>query len=128
MEIRTLVGGAVATCTPKTSMSKAAEVMMAESVGSLAVMDGRRLAGIITERDFLRAAAVGADLHHASVDEWMTPDPDVVEPDLDVTEAAQWMLATGYRHLPVMEDDRLIGIASIKDVLWAVTEPAADRD
>jgi CBS domain-containing protein len=109
-------------------MSKAAEVMMAESVGSLAVMDGRRLAGIITERDFLRAAAVGADLHHASVDEWMTPDPDVVEPDLDVTEAAQWMLATGYRHLPVMEDDRLIGIASIKDVLWAVTEPAADRD
>jgi CBS domain-containing protein len=42
---------------------------------------------------------------------------------MDVNDAAQWMLATGYRHLPVVEGNRLLGIASIKDILWAITEP-----
>jgi CBS domain-containing protein len=50
----------------------------------------------------------------------MTPDPDTVGPEISVDEVAQWMLAAGYRHLPVMEDGELLGIASIKDVLWAL--------
>jgi CBS domain-containing protein len=58
----------------------------------------------------------------------MTPEPDTVSADLNVEEAANWMLATGYRHLPVTsETGELIGVASIKDVLWALVEPRAHR-
>jgi CBS domain-containing protein len=42
---------------------------------------------------------------------------------MDVEEAANWMLATGYRHLPVVDGQAVLGVISIKDVLWAVTEP-----
>jgi CBS domain-containing protein len=52
----------------------------------------------------------------------MTPGPDTVPADMGVDDAAVWMVAAGYRHLPVMEDQTLLGIASIKDVLWAISE------
>ena len=123
MEIRDLIGNGAVTTTADVTLHKAATRMVEESVGSLGVLEGGQLAGIITERDVLRAAAGGVDLGTATVFEWMTPRPDVTEPDMDVTDAAQWMLATGYRHLPVVEGNQLLGIASIKDVLWAITEP-----
>jgi CBS domain-containing protein len=103
-----------------TSLEEASRAMIDESTGSLGVVEGGNLAGIITERDILRAAAKGVDLAVESVADWMTPDPDTVGPDISVDEVAQWMLAAGYRHLPVMEDGELLGIASIKDVLWAL--------
>ncbi|MGH8927864.1 MAG: CBS domain-containing protein [Acidimicrobiia bacterium] len=125
MEIRSLIGHGAVTCTPDTVLHEAAKLMMEEEVGSLAVMEGESdLAGIITERDVLKAVALGAEPKAATVNDWMTPRPDVTDPEMEVMEAAQWMLATGYRHLPVMEGHRLLGIASIKDVLWALTEPA----
>jgi CBS domain-containing protein len=51
----------------------------------------------------------------------MTPDPDYLESDVNVEDAAAWMLAAGYRHLPVVEDGQVLGILSVKDVLWALT-------
>ena len=123
MEIRSLVGDGAVTTTADVTLHKAATRMVEEGVGSLGVLDGDLLAGIITERDVLRAAAGGIDLATATVSDWMTARPDVTEPDMDVGDAAQWMLATGYRHLPVVEGDRLLGIASIKDILWAITDP-----
>jgi CBS domain-containing protein len=123
VEIRALVGNGATTTTADTTLHKAADRMVEERVGSLGILDGNLLAGIITERDVLRAAASGVDLGTATVFDWMTPRPDVTEPDMDVYDAAQWMLATGYRHLPVVEGNRLLGIASIKDILWAITEP-----
>lgn len=123
MEIRALIGNLAVTTSADATLHKAANHMIGEGVGSLGVLDGDLLAGIITERDILRAAAGGVDLAEATVVEWMTPRPDVTDPEMDVSEAAQWMLATGYRHLPVVEGNRLLGIVSIKDVLWAITEP-----
>jgi len=80
-------------------------------------MDGAWLAGIFTERDVLRAAASGKDLTSATVGEWMTPDPMTAEPEMDAGEAAQVMLSRGFRHLPVMESNRVTGIVSLRDVL-----------
>lgn len=120
MQIRSLVGGTARLCGPTTTIEQAAQAMIAESTGSLGVIDGSQLCGIVTERDVLKAAAKGVDLSTASVADWMTPEPDTVEPDVPVDEVAEWMLAAGYRHLPVMEDGELLGIASIKDVLWAL--------
>lgn len=122
MEVKELVGGAAQLCGPTTTLAKAADVMVKEGVGSLGVKGAQGLAGIVTERDVLRAVAAGADLRHETVTDWMTPDPDTVDAEMSVDDAAIWMVAAGYRHLPVRRGNELIGIASIKDVLWAITE------
>ena len=120
MKIRQLVNGTARVCGLSTTLEDAARLMVEEETGSLGVVEGSKLAGIITERDFLRAAAQSADFPAGTVAEWMTPDPDTVGPDIPVDEVAEWMLAAGYRHLPIMEGSELFGIASIKDVLWAL--------
>jgi CBS domain-containing protein len=123
MKLRALVGGRAELCGPETTLREAADAMVAANEGSLGIVDGRRLAGIVTERDLLRALAEGADPGTATVAQWMTTEPDVVTPDADVEEACSWMLEQGYRHLPVMEEGELLGIISIRDLLWAVTAP-----
>jgi CBS domain-containing protein len=52
----------------------------------------------------------------------MTVAPDMVEIDTDVSDAVSWLNATGYRHLPVTDDGKLVGIVSIKDLLWAISD------
>lgn len=122
MEVRELVGGSAQLCEPTTTMAEAAGLMAREGVGSLGVTGREGLAGIVTERDVLRAVAAGAPLDDETVTLWMTPNPDTVPSDMSVDDAAVWMVAAGYRHLPVVDDDGLVGIASIKDVLWAITD------
>ena len=122
MEVRELVGGSAQMCESSTTIAEAAAAMIAAGVGSLGVPGPTGLAGIVTERDVLRAVASGVDLGVDRVTDWMTHDPDTVDEDLSVDEAAEWMVAAGYRHLPVLSGGQLIGIASIKDVLWGVTE------
>jgi CBS domain-containing protein len=99
------------------TVADVAAQMVKLRVGSAVVMDGAWLAGIFTERDVLRAAASGRDLTASTVGEWMTPDPMTAEPDMDTGEAAQVMLSRGFRHLPVMEANRVTGIVSLRDVL-----------
>jgi CBS domain-containing protein len=118
-----MVGGRAEVCGPETTLQDVSEAMLAGKVGSVGVVEGRELAGIITERDILRAAAAGSDPADEIVRDWMTADPDVFSPDVEVREAAEWLLETGYRHLPVMEDGELLGIVGIKDVLWAMGSP-----
>lgn len=121
MELRELLSGEVETVNADTTVIDAAAQMQRAGVGSLAVLDDDEFSGIFTERDILRLVASGADAATETVAGWMTMYPDAFVPDMDVKEAADWMLAAGYRHLPVIEDDRLVGMASIKDVLWAMT-------
>jgi CBS domain-containing protein len=47
-----------------------------------------------------------------------------MDPDIEVTDAAEWMLAAGYRHLPVAESGKLLGMVSMKDIMWAITGEA----
>ncbi len=121
MELRELLSGEVVTVTTGATVAEAAAHMQQEGIGSLAVVEDDELFGIFTERDVVRCVAAGYDSVESSVAEWMTPYPDAFLPDMAVSEAADWMLAAGYRHLPVVENGRLIGMASIKDILWAVT-------
>jgi CBS domain-containing protein len=122
MEVRNLIGGSATVCGPELSLLEAASTMIAEGIGSLGVVDNGRLVGIFTERDALRALADGADPNAATVEAWMTIEPDAVTPDVDVEEVADWLLGSGYRHIPVVEGDTLLGVVSIKDVLWALKE------
>jgi CBS domain-containing protein len=122
MTVRDLVAGTVIWVAPDATLRQAAEVMVSTDVGSVAVEVDGALEGIFTERDMLRAVAEGADLDTDRVSSWMTEYPDSFDPEMAIEEAAEWMLATGFRHLPVVEGDAVIGVISIKDVLWAVTD------
>lgn len=123
MKLRAMVGGRAAVCGPETTLQDVSEAMLATHVGAVGVVEGRRLTGIITERDVLSAVADGVDPVSEIVRDWMTADPDVFSPEAQVREAAEWLLETGYRHMPIMEDGELLGIVSIKDILWAIASP-----
>jgi CBS domain-containing protein len=90
--------------------------MVRGKAGSSLVMQGTLLAGILTERDVLRAAASGEDLTRVPVSAWMTRDPQTAGPDTPTEEAAQIMLRNGFRHLPVMEGRRVCGVVSLRDL------------
>lgn len=120
--VQDLVSGEIDACRPDVSVAEAASRMIADDVGSLAVVDDRDLVGILTERDVLRTVAEGVDHETAKVSEVMTPDPDSLSPEVSVEDAAEWMMAAGYRHLPVIEEGTLIGMVSIKDLMWALLE------
>jgi CBS domain-containing protein len=116
----------VAATTPDTSVAAAAAGMVAAGVGSAVVMQGSFLAGILTERDVLRAAGSGEDLSAALVSAWMTRDPQSAGPATSVDEAAQIMLLNGFRHLPVVEGRTVCGVVSLRDLFAArIRRPTA---
>jgi glucose-6-phosphate 1-dehydrogenase len=110
----------VYTVTGDVCVADIAKAMAKGRFGSSVVVDGDgRLAGILTERDVLRAAASGTDLTTATAAEWMTADPATAALDTDIADAAEVMGTRGFRHLPVVVDDRVVGIVSQRDVLSA---------
>ncbi len=121
-EVRDLLSGEAKVCGLDLSLVDAAKTLNDSGIGSLGVIENGKLMGIFTERDLLRAVAEEADLATTAVSGYMTPDPDDLAPDVAPSEAARWMLATGYRHLPVVEHGKLLGMVSIKDLLWAIME------
>lgn len=99
------------------TVADVAQAMLRARVGSAVVTDGRLLAGIFTERDVVRAAASGDDLTAARIADWMTPDPVTAAPEADADDAAASMMTQGFRHLPVVDGNDLIGIVSLRDIL-----------
>ena len=60
--------------------------------------------------------------HNLPDEEWMSEAPDTFKPDVTVREAVAWLLETGYRHLPVVADDDVLGVVTIRDLMWALTQ------
>ena len=96
--------------------------MLEEDVGSVAVCDEGKLVGIFTERDVLRLAGEGAPLDDVRVADVMTTEVTTVSADVSVTDAAALMGERRIRHLPVVEDGRLLGMIGIRDVLGSLVE------
>jgi CBS domain-containing protein len=115
--LKEIMTGDVLTTVADATVAEAAERMMKGKVGSAVVMDGTWLVGMFTERDVLRAASAGADPTAAKVREWMTGEPVTATPATDAEEAAELMMAQGFRHLPVVEGNALVGIVSLRDIL-----------
>ena len=97
----------------------AAARMAARRVGSVIVTDaaGSHPAGILTERDLLRIAAAGVDPAVAKVGEWMTAAPETVDARTGVTEVLDRLQHRGYRHLPVVAGDELLGVVTMRDLM-----------
>jgi CBS domain-containing protein len=113
---------------PDSPVAEVAAAMVREKVGSALVMQGPFLAGILTERDVLKAAASGSDLTTLPVSAWMTKDPQSATPETSAEDAAQLMLLNGFRHLPVVEGRRVHGVVSLRDLFAArISRPPQQR-
>jgi CBS domain-containing protein len=114
------------TVEPTTSISEAAERMTERGVGAAVVLTGDTVSGILTERDVLRAVATGP-VEGTHVAAWMTRDPETVEPSDSTGKAAAIMIHGGFRHLPVCDDGKAVGIVSIRDLMRVVVDDEAPR-
>jgi CBS domain-containing protein len=117
IQLRDIMTTEVLTTSAERPVAEVTGMMVKARVGSAVVLQGSWLAGILTERDVLRAAASGLDLTTSPVAEWMTSDPMTATPDTTIEEAAEVMLSSGFRHLPVVERRELKGVVSIRDLL-----------
>jgi CBS domain-containing protein len=106
------------------SVVAVAQRMVDRNVGAVLVVEDGRLVGIMTERDLMKAVARGL-VAEAVVRNCMTPHPDTIAPDDTIEHAAVLMIHGGYRHLPVVDGDDLVGILSIRDLV--LVEDSAPR-
>jgi CBS domain-containing protein len=101
---------------PSTTVAEAATVMGERRAGSALVMEGDRLLGIFTERDIVKALGQHFDAAGHPVSEWMTSEPMTVPPDTQAEEALRTMLDRGFRHLPVVTGEQVVGVVSMRDL------------
>jgi CBS domain-containing protein len=106
---------AAVTDRPDDSLRDAAVKMREQQTGSLLVLEGNQLVGIVTERDVLKAVATRMDLD-GPISEVMSKDLVTVEPGTSLREAARIMAERWIRHLPVLDGGRLVGIVSQRDL------------
>jgi CBS domain-containing protein len=105
------------TAEPEDTLGELAERLAAADAGSALVVEYGRLIGIVTSRDIVRA--VGGRVHpsEARVRHWMSDEPVVAAPDLSAEEAARLMVAGGFHHLPVVVEERPVGLVGLRTVV-----------
>ena len=116
----------VLTIPADTTLGQAARLMRNRNVGAAVVVEGERIAGIFTERDLLRAIADSRHPDQGQVQSYMTPDPLTLPSDHSPSEAATIMTERRFRHIPVVDGDRLVGIVSIRDLVGAGLQMTSD--
>jgi len=113
---------------PEMSVVEVARIMLAEDVGSLPVVQGERLMGVITDRDIaVRVVAEGKDPTDLPVAGIASREIVTVSPDQPLDEALQVMASAQVRRLPVVDDGRLVGILAQADVARSADEQATGR-
>ena len=123
--VRDIMSTELVTVEPSANLTEAVHAMSAGRTGSVLVLQSGSLVGIFTERDILRALAhsANADLARiSSVTQWMSRDPETIEPDTTVAEALNQMLFGGFRHLPVMEEGAVVGMVSMRDLARSIAK------
>ncbi len=124
--VRAHMSSGLLSCEPGTRLAEAARRMDERGVGAILVLEGARLAGILTERDILRAVARGYGADDAVAD-WMTHHPETIEASDSTEHAAVIMIHGGFRHLPVLDEGRVAGMLSIRDLMRVVLADTAPR-
>ena len=111
---------------PEQTVLEAIKVLAQENIGAAIVMNGERIAGILSERDYTRKIVLkGRASDTTKVEEIMTPNVIVVGPRTKTRECMALMTDKNIRHLPVVEEGRCIGMVSIRDI---VSDIIADQD
>ena len=124
--LRTKPTRAVVTVSPELSVLEAIKILAAENIGAAVVMSGDRLAGILSERDYTRKVILkGRSSDSTRVEEIMTANVVVVSPRTKTRECMALMTEKGIRHLPVVDEGRVVGMVSIRDIVGDII---ADQD
>jgi len=111
-------GNKVWSVTPKTTVLNTLKMMSSKDVGALMVLDGDRIAGIISERDIVRTMAETQECHLDSpISNIMTHDVVHVSPDQTLDSCVTLMIQRNFRHLPVVDHNRLVGFISMRDLI-----------
>ena len=110
------------TVDPTSTLRRAAKVMNDRGVGCAVVVEKERVAGIVTERDVLRAIAEDGNMDEMTVADVMTRDVISGAPGWELLKAVRTMNDGGFRHLLVMEMDDPVGIVSLRDLMSAMSE------
>lgn len=126
MEIRDLLnkkGDKIYTISPDATVYEAISKMNEHGIGALLVMDGNKLKGIISERDYLNGIALkGRTSKETAVQDVMTEDPTTVSLSESVEDCMYAMTEKRFRHLPVVENDEVKGIISIGDIVKSIID------
>jgi CBS domain-containing protein len=126
MTVGEVMSGNLLTVEATTRLSEAAARMSDRSVGAILVLTGDAVSGILTERDVLRAVATGG-VEGTNVAAWMTRDPETIDADDSTRQAASIMIHGGFRHLPVLDGGKPVGIVSIRDLMRVVVDDESPR-
>jgi CBS domain-containing protein len=116
----------VATVDGGSTLDEVAEALAADEIGAVCVMEDGRLAGILSERDIVTHVAADADLSHLTAADVMSNDLVTVAPDDSVLVAARRMEEAQVRHLPVLDNGRIAGMVSIRDLFAVLVGEAHD--
>lgn len=124
-------GGEITSVSPTATAREIAEIMASQRIGSVLVLaDDGTVAGIVSERDVVKAVATGPErLAEARAADMMTRDVIAATPETSVDEAMELMDRGYFRHLPVIENGRLVGIISIRDLVkYRIMQHESDLD
>ncbi len=122
-EVLRVKGNRLVSAEPAGRAVEAVSTMAKENLGSLVVMEQGRMVGMLTFHELLRAlASRGGALGELRVGDIMVRDPVTAAPEMEVNDLRRTMLESGARYLPVMQDGRLLGVISFRDVAKAVLE------
>lgn len=122
-EILKVKGNILYTVTPDTPILEAVNTMAERDIGSLVVMEGGKLVGMLTFREIISSLhANGGTLGNETVRSHMLTDPLIITPDTDINEIRRLMLEKHARYVPVLEDRTLLGVMSFYDIAKAVFE------
>lgn len=122
MNVEDLMSSQLCTVDPEASLAEASTLMGERGVGSALVLEDGRLVGIVTERDVVRAMSNAHDAPLRPVAEWMTKRPGVVPVGTTVKEALRTMMDGGYRHLPIVDGERAVGMVSMRDIARSLAD------
>jgi CBS domain-containing protein len=130
MQVGDIMHTQVKAADAEATFADVAKIMRTHGISSVVVLQGKKLAGILTERDIVNLVASGGDPQTVTVAKGMTRrDIETVSPKTDIAEAAEQMVARNIRHLPVTDGDHVVGIVSIRDLTkWAAEELAGGHE
>ena len=130
MQVADVMRTDVKTADTGDTFADVAKLMRTNGISSVVVLEGKKLAGIVTERDIVNLVAAGGDPHGVKVAHGMTRrDLETINSKTDLADAAEHMVSRNIRHLPVVDRGKVVGIVSIRDLTkWAAEELAGGHE